>query len=724
MNYLSLSGIIIFLTSIACSGIVFYSKPKTTLKIIWGLFSLAVSFWGLGLFKAYITDDYIHALFWARFLNLSALTIPIFFIHFVFLFTKKFQEKGGELITYYAFVGMIFLFALLFPKEFIPNLSPKSGYQFYPNPGRIYYIFPLLFGYLTSYGSYLLYLETKSKNKTRSYQSKYILFGVTVGFIGGGTTFLEVFDLGIYPFGASFVTLYVILTTYAIIKYQLMDIRLAITRAGIFVFVYTLVLGIPFGVGMKYLGSGLWLMPVSLMAVFATIGPFIYLYIQKRAEEALLQEQRQYQVTLQQASLGMGQIKELKRLLNLVVHIITKTVSVEHSEVYLLHEDSKQYTLKASRGWRFSGKEQLSVLSFDSLLVRYLKENRESVLCEEIEHYAQDNEIKRFKEIEETIKQLEGALIVPSFMDQKMIAILVLGNKKSRKLYTQDDLAVFTILANHAGLAIENAQFYEKMKETHVQLLKAEKMATVGTLADGLSHQINNRLHAMGFIAGDALDTIKLRKEKKLTKDMKAFLDEIEHSFGRIEDNVKRGGEIVEGLLKYTRKGSEGFEAISFDKLLDSAIEMAQFKIKLTQINISRNFNGNIPDIKGNFTQLQEVFFNIIDNAYDAMMQRKEELKETEYKPDLAFSALRKGGKLEILVRDNGIGVAPENLEKLFTPFFTTKLSSKKGTGLGLYVIRQIIEENHGGKVKFTSKYKKGSQTSILLPVVIEDRKE
>jgi len=146
VNYLSISGIIIFVSSIVCSGFVFFIKPRTTLKITWGLFSLAVSFWGLGLFKAYTTTDYFSALFWARFLNLSALTIPIFFVHFVFLFSRKLQKKWKELIIYYIFVGATFFFAASFPKEFIPDLSPKSGYQFYPNPGIIYFVFPVIFG--------------------------------------------------------------------------------------------------------------------------------------------------------------------------------------------------------------------------------------------------------------------------------------------------------------------------------------------------------------------------------------------------------------------------------------------------------------------------------------------------------------------------------------------------------------------------------------------------
>ena len=228
MNYLSISGIVVFISSIICSGFVCLAKPRTILKTTWGLFSLSISFWGLGLFKTYTTTDYTNALFWARFLNLSALTVPVFFIHFVFLFTKRLQTKWKELIVYYVLMFITFLLAILFPKTFIPHLSPKSGYQFYPNAGAVYYMLPVIIGYLASYGSYLLYFETKNKNKTKSYQARYILFGVVIGFLGAGTAFFEVFDLKIYPFGASFVTLYVVLTTYAIIKYHLMDIKLAI----------------------------------------------------------------------------------------------------------------------------------------------------------------------------------------------------------------------------------------------------------------------------------------------------------------------------------------------------------------------------------------------------------------------------------------------------------------------------------------------------------------
>src|SRR3989338_4054214 len=92
-----------------------------------------------------------------------------------------------------------------------------------------------------------------------------------------------------------------------------------------------------------------WLTLLFSMAFFATVGPFIYFYIQKKAEDRLFQEQKRYQATLRQASSGMGRIKDLNRLVNLIVHIVTRTVRLEHSSIFLLDSQSNKYFLRSTR---------------------------------------------------------------------------------------------------------------------------------------------------------------------------------------------------------------------------------------------------------------------------------------------------------------------------------------------------------------------------------------
>ena len=142
-------------------------------------------------------------------------------------------------------------------------------------------------------------------------------------------------------------------------------------------------------------------------------------------------------------------------------------------------------------------------------------------------------------------------------------------------------------------------------------------------------------------------------------------------------------------------------------------------KLKSGRIGIDvLNTQDNIPKINGNITQLQEVFFNLIDNAYDAIQERMQNFMEVDYRGTIQVSALElDDGYLRIDFEDNGIGVRKENREKLFTPFFTTKVSSRKGTGLGLYVINKIITQNHDGRIRVESEYLKGTKFILELPI-------
>ena len=117
-----------------------------------------------------------------------------------------------------------------------------------------------------------------------------------------------------------------------------------------------------------------------------------------------------------------------------------------------------------------------------------------------------------------------------------------------------------------------------------------------------------------------------------------------------------------------------------------------------------------------NLTQLQEVFFNLIDNAYDAIKEKESILKDPAYKGTIELSAFQKNGSVHIIFKDNGVGVKENDKEKLFTPFFTTKSSNRKGTGLGLYVIQKIIGY-HGGTIIISSVHMEGTKFEIVLPL-------
>lgn len=722
LNHFTFSALLTSVTTFILGTFVLFKSlgKKKLLFRIFALYTFSISTWSLSasFFNPSFSD---HNLLTGRLLHVGAIFIPILYLHFSLLFLDIYEQKKILVKTDYI-IGLIFLYLDLFTNLLIKGVTHKTTYSF-PTPSILYPIFFLFFFSNVTYALLKFYSEYKKCSGDKRNQIKYLFWGSLVGYTGGLNHFLitaniELFPL--HPFGAYAISVYVAIATYAIVKYRLMDITVAVTRTGIFIAVYTLILGLPFAVAIQFkswlvetFGAQWWMFPLILMATLATFGPFIYIYFQRRAENRLLREQKRYQQTLKQASVGMTRIRDLHRLLDLITHIVTKTVKIVYAAIYLYNKDADEYLLQVSRD---KGRIPIPKITSDNPLVAWVTLKREPLIYEEVKRHMEDTNNETFRLLEENMRLLTATVVIPSFLEDRFMGFFVLGEKVSGQIYTPEDLNVFQILASQAALAIENAQFYEDAKEMQEQIAQAEKMATIGTMADGLSHQINNRFYTLSLIAGDTIDTIKLTDTSKCTPEVKEMIDSINHALERIQSNVVQGGEVVRGLLKYSRKGDAGFEALDLNKVIDNTLEMVQYKVKLSEIDIIRDYNS-IPKIHGNMTQLEEVFFNFIDNAYDATVERRTLLKEPGYRGKITVSAKPKDGALEIIVQDNGMGIKDGQNEKIFTPFFTTKTSSRKGTGLGLYVIRRIITDTHKGKISFESQYKVGTRFILELPV-------
>jgi signal transduction histidine kinase len=717
-NLFTISNLTLAISSLILTVLLFiFGKSK--LHRVWGLYNFAVAIWGIGGFFAGATTSSELSLFWWKVAFVGVITIPIFLFHGTLLFCGI---NKHILLRFFYLLALLFL--LLIPlNKYFKGINLIFSEFYYPIPGVAYCPFLFYWFTIVFISQVLLFQHYRESAGVKKMQIRYLFFGLLVGFSGGITNFLPSFSRNIYPFGNFGITLYGIIIAYAIFRFRLLAISVIITRATIFIAVYSLVLGIPFAIAfvaqerlINLFGVSWWMIPLVLSTFLATVGPFVYLYIDKKAEDRLLKEQKSYQNVLSGASSGMIRIKDLKRLLNLVVHVVTKAVRLKHASIYLLDRENNRFLLQAVRGKKDNSNAD-HFIDVGSPLVWSLSSKRESLVAEEaIMQFRGDVRNISLGKLVEQLVGLDAALVVPSFVENNLIGILILGEKISKKLYSQDDLNVFSVLANQAALAIENAQFYDEIKQTHEQLFQAEKLATIGTMADGLSHQINNRFHALSLISGDALDILKIFDMSSCTKETKQVLSDLKGALERIESNVLQGGEVVKGLLKYSRPGDSGFEKIDLRDVVSGAIDMVQYKIKLKDIALIQNIPADLPKIHGNLTQLQEAFFNLIDNAYDAIKERQSTLKEEGYRGRIEIAASGIDGYVEINISDNGVGVKDQDRKKLFTPFFTTKATSRKGTGLGLYVIDKIIKA-HNGKIDVTSEHNVGTRFVMTLPL-------
>ena len=289
---------------------------------------------------------------------------------------------------------------------------------------------------------------------------------------------------------------------------------------------------------------------------------------------------------------------------------------------------------------------------------------------------------------------------------------------------------MFGILANQLALAIENSQFLTEQEKTQATLFAKERMASLGTMAGGMTHQINNRFHAILMASTDALDNFNFIDLSPLSEESKSYIEQIRYALNRISENADRGGRLVNDFLNFSQPDRLQREAKVFDlkEALQRAIEMVRIKRAFDQEIIEKT----IPEqtslkISGSLVMIQDALFNLIDNALDALEKKAQAIKDKEltlaegdFKARIMIKMYQKDSLAVVKIQDNGIGMTKEQLDKVFIPFFTTKATSVKGTGLGLFVISKIIEAHNGG-IEVESGYGQGTSFTLRLPLAKEE---
>ncbi len=306
----------------------------------------------------------------------------------------------------------------------------------------------------------------------------------------------------------------------------------------------------------------------------------------------------------------------------------------------------------------------------------------------------------------EPFKQSIMRIVVPVYHLQDLIGIIVLLSYQKREL--NEELEILEAISFQLGNAIIRAELYQKnietveelknalkeLKETQLQLINSEKMASLGQLVAGVAHEINTPVASIKSNNGLISKLISKIDDAEISGLMRE-INNIDH------EAIERISNIVSSLKKFVRLDEAEVQDADINKELDLTLDLIRHETK-NRINIIKNY-GNIPMIKCYPNMLNQVFTNILVNACQAIEGDGQIIITTGYEAET----------LTVSIKDSGKGIPEEEIPKIFTAGYTTK-GVGVGTGLGLAICAKIIEK-HNGKIIVNSEVGKGSEFIITI---------
>jgi signal transduction histidine kinase len=282
----------------------------------------------------------------------------------------------------------------------------------------------------------------------------------------------------------------------------------------------------------------------------------------------------------------------------------------------------------------------------------------------------------------------------------KVIGVILVDNLYNQNPITEEDVHFLSMFANQAGLAIENVILYRNLEEVHQQLKETqtflvhlEKMVALGEMSTTIAHEIKNPLTSIGGFAR------RLDRAVSEESQEKRYTQTIIKEVSRLE-------KILNDLLNYTRDESLVLKELDLRDILEESLSMVTEGIRSGEIQFVKEFAEEVPKVMGDSLQLKQTFFNLINNACQAMKEKGILF--------LRVHSFSKNGSpyIRVEVEDTGKGIDPENLHNIFNPFYSTKELS---LGLGLPIVHKMIT-SHRGQIEVDNHPGKGVNFIITLP--------
>ncbi len=711
---------------------IFLHNPRNKINRVFLFLALSSAFWVIANFIVDYTQDLELALIFSKLAIIGPVFLAPIILYFSFIFPKEKKKiSSGKVLL--MFLPTLF-FLVLSPTDLnVREVSLEEwGIDF--RPGVLYYF---LIGY------FIVYLTLAFRNFIKAYQEnkgiermqiRYFFTGVASLFFIGVITnaILPLFGYGqLLTIGPSLSMLvFLSFISYTITRYRLMDIQVALGRSAVYLFSFLTVIGL--ALLLMYL-NGLLVQPLSdhaflPLALILCVLSYQYLilpFFEKIASRHFYYTFYSYQWVLTDVGKSLTRILDLKKLALFLTNSLIETMKLDRTVVLLRNPETGHYRIYSNIGFR---EENGISLVKDNFLTAYLEKTKKPLVYEELFLIIRDTVDQQEKEslenLKANMKRIEASLCLPLLMEEKIIGLIVLGNKISKEPYSAQDIDLLTALSNQASIALNNAYLYNRVQDLSQNLQqKVQEQTKEIRKAYEVEKQAHQELKKLNLAKDQFLLSIQHHLRTPLTP-IRGYLEMIlsgaynqkktKEKLKFMKKSADNLHDLMENLLdiQAMRIGKEilDLKEIDLEDLISGVIGELEHEMKEKDLQIVFK-KESLPKIKLDQKKIREVVWNLIDNA----------VKYTD-KGKISIELTSKNNKATIKVTDTGIGMTQGEIDyfsegKLFERGEEAKKRYGPGRGIGLAICLEFIKA-HRGKIWVESKGRgKGSSFFVELPL-------
>jgi two-component system NtrC family sensor kinase len=676
---------------------VFWKRRDHPINRSFSLMLLCISTWYIDVAGILASPTPEFADLWGKIFRNGLLFIPPCFLHFILSFTnlQRIADRPKKiLLIFYSISG---LFAVLNWTPYLTKGVRMSPLGYQVQSGPIYPLFILEFVVCLIFSFYYLIVGFIGAETYQRQRLKFFFLAISISFVLGSIDFLRMLGFEIYPIGSIVGCIGLLIAAYSVVQHRLMDVSVFMAKGLGFILSFA-ILGVPFFFIILLIEETFFqrkdIPSAVILILFGVASILLFNYIKVRVDRAMHQiivkDKYNYHQILRDFSRRLVTIVDLDRLLNMLADTVEKSMGVKRISIFLLDPEKKNFRPRLLRD---SPKGEPIKISEPA--IQFLQDRREAVLRIELD-WVEKKPVA--EELAAVLSRYEAEVFLPLIFMDRLIGFISLGPKAEQQIYYPEDLNLLYPLANQVAIAIENSNLYDSLKKSQTIIRRADRLASLGTLVASLAHEIRNPLVSIKTFT--QLLPERIDDEEFRNYFLKVASGEIDRLTGLINE-----------LLGFARPSEPRLEGEDIHVLIDKMEVLIATEARKKNVTLHKNYAPDLPQVRIDAEQIKQVLLNILLNAIQSIRGEGEIWVETRMVQVSLDEKIEPF--IQVEVRDTGVGIPQENLERIFDPFFSTR---PEGSGLGLAISHQIIHD-HRGFITVESEVAKGTSFKIHLPL-------